>query len=465
MRKSQRAFMLVAGLLSVCRGAFADGWFDFGPFYRNEKVCYVAIGSASQSHWHVLTYLYYESFGFKLSEVLYKDRDTGEQCTCIAMGGGGGGGVGVNQFAERPHQEDNCHSNTKNGQTGEFDNSTAAGATNQSGGGGSLAGGWGAGPSPLSGALWQESLKTTPASPHLAGRAATGSSAFTYTLPYRALPAGPSVMTTLSSTDPVCNSAINPTYFQIAHVSATVTRYDLCTSAPLATIKVAPLPLQIRVTPDGSQAIVAHYQSAITFIDTATNTVSKTLQTDPSFTPSGIAISPDGSYALITNYETPPDSYLAVLDIASKSLAGTIPLDTEYPQSVYINPDGTLAWVTFPWDNLVEVIDIMTGARVRAFNFDTPYSIAFNATGTVAYIAGGQAKGSVIALDTTTYSTLATIPTDAGSCDLLVSPDEHFVFVNNGLAQSVTVIDADTFTAVSHTTASSPRGAVLVPTQ
>lgn len=123
---------------------------------------------------------------------------------------------------------------------------------------------------------------------------------------------------------------------------------------------------------------MTNYQNAITFIDTNTNKVSNTIQTDSNFTPSGIAISSDGAYALVTNYEPPPDAFLAVVDIAGKTISRTIPLDTEYPQSVYINPDGTLAWVTFPWDNRVEVIDIMTGMLVRALVFETPYSVAFN---------------------------------------------------------------------------------------
>ena len=92
------------------------------------------------------------------------------------------------------------------------------------------------------------------------------------------------------------------------------------------------------------------YSGAITFVDTASNTVSGTIQPlgDANFAPSGIAITPDGAYALVTNYLTPPNSYLAVVDIASKKIQGKIPLNYNYPQSVFINPDGTLAWVTHP---------------------------------------------------------------------------------------------------------------------
>ena len=180
-----------------------------------------------------------------------------------------------------------------------------------------------------------------------------------------------------------------------AHIDATVNRYNLCTGASIATISVAPLPLQVRVTPDGAQAIVTSYQNAITFIDTNTNKVSAKIQTDPNFTPSGIAIAPDGSYALVTNYEAPPLAYLAVVDIPSKTVTRKITLDTAFPQSVYLNPDGLLAWVTYPWNSRVDVIDILTGVTVHSFVFSTPYSVAFNPTGTVAYVAGGEGAGLI----------------------------------------------------------------------
>jgi DNA-binding beta-propeller fold protein YncE len=220
-----------------------------------------------------------------------------------------------------------------------------------------------------------------------------------------------------------------------------------CTSALLATIHVNPLPLQIRVTPDGTQAIVTHYQNAISFIDFSSNTVSAVINTDSSFTPSGIAVSPDGSYALVTNYEAPPEAYLAVVDLSTRKITSTIPLDTAYPQSVFINPDATLAWVTFPWNESVEVIDLMTGARVASFFLDTPYIVAFNPTGTMAYPGGGEGIGSVEVIDTSSYTLVKTIPTGAGAGDLRVGPGEAFVSVNNAFGGSVTVFNPQTFSS------------------
>jgi YVTN family beta-propeller protein len=244
-----------------------------------------------------------------------------------------------------------------------------------------------------------------------------------------------------------------------------VKRTNLCTGDLVATVNVPDLPLQVRVTPDGSQAIVTNYSGSLAFINTATNTVSGVVRSlsDPNFAPSGIAISPNGAYALVTNYLTPPDSYLAVVDVAGMQIKGKIPLDNEYPQSVFINPDGTLAWVTFPWDNSVEVVDILTGTVVSALNVAEPFSIAFTPTGTRAFVSSGA--GSVLAIDTATYQVIKTIPTDLGASDLQITPDGAFVFVNNSGALSVTLIDTQSLTGTTANVGGAPQSAVIVPSQ
>jgi YVTN family beta-propeller protein len=299
--------------------------------------------------------------------------------------------------------------------------------------------------------------------PRPVSRAATPASAFTYTLAFRNLPWGPLLADATPSVPFACLSSVNPTALRVYHLSDVVERYNMCTGQIVATIAVPDLPLQVRVTPDGSQAIVASYSGAITFIDTATNTVSGTIQmpNNQNFAPSGIAITPDGSYALVTNYLDPPDSYLSVVDIADKQITGKIPLDTAFPQSVFINPDGTLAWITFPWNSNVEVMDILTGTIVAVFRTVEPFSIAFNPTGTRAFLSSGS--GSVQVIDTSNYHVIKTIPADIGATDLQITPDGTSVFVNNSGAKSVTVIETQSLTAASIDVGDAPQGSVLVP--
>jgi DNA-binding beta-propeller fold protein YncE len=289
-------------------------------------------------------------------------------------------------------------------------------------------------------------------------------SAFPRTVPFRLFP-----FTTffnisgvpLPTSTPQCNSQLNPTMLAIDHLGGQVNRLNMCSSASVTTIAVPSNPLQVRVTPDGSQAIVTSYDNAISFINTTTNAVT-VLPTDPNTFPSGLAISPDGSYALVTNYLDVSPALL-VVDIASKSVTNTISLDQIFPQSVYLNPDATLAWVTYPWVNTVEVIDLLTGNVNYAFSVLIPYDVAFNATGTTAYIASGA--GSILFVDTKTYAVTATLTAGEGACDLTLTPDGRILTVNNYLDGTVTVIDTVTMASQTYPVAGAPRGNVLAPVQ
>jgi YVTN family beta-propeller protein len=362
----------------------------------------------------------------------------------------------ISPAVAHPQDEGNCTSSDNQGQQQTVPGQAAAGAL--SGFGGSSSGG--GGPSPLFDPVG------APAALELAGRATPPSgSAFTYMLPYRNLPWGPLLAEAPNPVPWTCNSAINPTMFRVYHVDNVVTRYNLCTAAILATIPVPKLPLQVRVTPDGSWALVTSYSGAVSFINTGTNTVAASIQmpNDPNFAPDGVAISPDGSYALVTNYLQPPFSYLAVVNIATMQITKKIPLDIEYPESVFINPDGTLAWVTYPFDNVYEVVDILTGTLVKQFRLTEPFSIAFNPTGTRAFVSSGG--GSVQVLDTSTYNLVQNVPAGPGATDLQMTPDGAFLFVNNSQAMSVTVIDTQSLTSTTTNVGGMPQGSVIAPTK
>lgn len=287
--------------------------------------------------------------------------------------------------------------------------------------------------------------------------------AIALTLPYRELPLIPFTPDPSPTITTSCASQLNPTGFAVDHINSTVTRYAICNSQPIAVVHVTGNPLQVRVTPDGSQAIVTSYDNGITFIDTSSNQITKVIQTGPDVFPSGVVIAPDGSYALVTSY-IDVNPALLVLDVQSQSIAGSIPLDTQYPQSVFLNPDATLAWVTYPWDNAVEVIDILTGLVVENLVVINPFDVAFNPTGTVAYVASGA--GSVQMIDTASYRTTQSVPADLGACDLSVSLDGHTVTVNNYLAGTITSFDPRLAPfSVTVSAGASPRGAVTVPLQ
>jgi YVTN family beta-propeller protein len=294
--------------------------------------------------------------------------------------------------------------------------------------------------------------------------AITGTTSFVPAVAYRqfALPAYFSESPAPTPTPAVCNSSINPTVFQVFHLDGIVQRASLCNDSIVASIPVPSNPLQVQVTPDGRWAIVTSYDQGISFIDTNTNTVAKIIQTDNATFPSGIAISPDGSYALVTSY-IDVNPALLVVDIQSQTIIDRIPLDDQYPQSVFLNPDGTLAWVTYPFDNRVEVIDVMTGVVSAALLAEQPIDVVFNPTGTVAYISNAS-SGSVRVVNTGNYSLIKEIPTGAGASDLLLTEAGDFLVVNNFGSNSLSVIDTAALKVVSTTpTSGQPVSLVLSP--
>lgn len=265
-------------------------------------------------------------------------------------------------------------------------------------------------------------------------------------------------------TVPQCNSAANPTAFHVLHLGNVVTRINQCTGETIAVIDVTSNPLEVQVTPDAKWAIVTSYDNAISFIDTSNNTVANVIQTDPDTFPSGISISSDGTFALVTSYIN-DNPALLVIDVQKQTITNRIPLALSYPQSAFLSPDATLAWVTFPFGNAVEVVDVMTGNINQSVQVPQPLDVAFNATGTAAYVSS-QVPGSVFAVDTKTYSVIQNIPTGPGASDLLLSPDGRILTVSNWNDNSISEIDTYNLTLVQTIALGGPPlGIALVPIQ
>jgi hypothetical protein len=92
----------------------------------------------------------------------------------------------------------------------------------------------------------------------------------------------------------------NSFVFMANYSNSTVTRLATC---PLTTLKVIPVPnnpVQVRITPDGSTAVVTISGNQVLLINTATNAIT-TIPT-PLYNPYGVAISPDGTKAYVTSF-------------------------------------------------------------------------------------------------------------------------------------------------------------------
>lgn len=240
-----------------------------------------------------------------------------------------------------------------------------------------------------------------------------------------------------SYTPPACDAS-QPDMMQVNHDNASVNRVSSCPFGPKATIPVATRPLQIAMTPDGSTAVVTSFDNAVSFIDLKSNQVTYTLHTDPSVNPDGIAISPDGARAYITSF-SPFNPAVQVIDLTTRQITATIPL-IEYPQNVFISPDGADLLVTHPFDNQVDLIDTFTNSLVMTFSISNPRGVDFNSKGTKAYLASAG-TGAVQELDMGTFQTGTQYTVGNGPSDVKVLQGDRYIAVNNYEGHSVSVID------------------------
>ncbi|HLK18362.1 MAG TPA: YncE family protein [Bryobacteraceae bacterium] len=235
-----------------------------------------------------------------------------------------------------------------------------------------------------------------------------------------------------------CDSTF-PDIFQTDHAEALVTRVSTCPFAIKIAIPVATRPLQVAVTPDGSTALVTSFDNAVNFIDLATNKVTYTLLTDSTINPHGLAISPDGTRAYITSFNT--NGVIAVIDLASKKIIATIPT-ISYAQGLTLTPDGSQLWVTSPLAASVDIFDTLTNTRVTGLNISETIDVAFNSTGTRAYVTTSSTiPGSVVAVDTATYQTIKSYTVGLGPSDIAMAYGDQFLVINNNSDGSISVLD------------------------
>ena len=231
--------------------------------------------------------------------------------------------------------------------------------------------------------------------------------------------------------------------YQVQNENDTVSHLGLCPSQLIKQIQVCSSPLELAVTPDASTVLVTCYNNTIDWIDTATDKVTFSLNTNDF--PAGIAISPDGTKAYVTNYfDISPNPELLVIDVAKHTILNTIPLSAAFPGVVALTPDGTQAWVNYFQQNVVDIFDLTSGTFSGRIDLQetTQNGIAFNPTGTRAYIAAGASDLAVV--DTGTLKVLTKVTVTNTPLDVVMSIDGTRVLVGSYAQGAISLVDTQT---------------------
>jgi YVTN family beta-propeller protein len=162
--------------------------------------------------------------------------------------------------------------------------------------------------------------------------------------------------------------------------------------------------------------------------------------------PEEFALSKDGTRIYISNEDT---KSATVINIASQKLEHIIPVSQE-PEGVTITPDGKFFYVTCEAGGDVFVVDTTSFAAVAHFKVDgRPRSVDFTKDGTIGFVPS-ESAGQLNVIDAVQHKVLKTLTLPTGSRPMRarVAPDGGKLYVSNGRAGTVSVIDTHSYELV-----------------
>jgi quinoprotein dehydrogenase-associated probable ABC transporter substrate-binding protein/PQQ-dependent catabolism-associated beta-propeller protein len=133
---------------------------------------------------------------------------------------------------------------------------------------------------------------------------------------------------------------------------------------------------------------------------------------------------------------------LSIVDLATGDVLRTVAVGAE-PEGVRLSPDRKKVYVTSESDHAVTIVDAQSAAVLGSIEVGwRPRDAIFSADGSRAYVSA-EHGGSVAAVDVATNKVLQTIALPPASLPmgLALSPDDRRLYVANGRARTVSVID------------------------
>jgi len=159
--------------------------------------------------------------------------------------------------------------------------------------------------------------------------------------------------------------------------------------------------------------------------------------------PEEFALSKDGKQLYVSNEDVKTTS---VIDIATGKVQHIVLVGQE-PEGVATLPDGKRFYVTCESGGDVFVVDTANFKAVAQFKVEPrPRNAAFLSEGEIGFIPS-ESVGKLNVIDTGHSTVLKVIALPAGSRPMSVklSPDEKTLYVSNGRAGTISVIDSHTY--------------------
>lgn len=178
--------------------------------------------------------------------------------------------------------------------------------------------------------------------------------------------------------------------------------------------------------------------------------------------PEEFSLSKSGTELYISNEDVKTAS---VVNVSSGKIEHVIPIAQE-PEGVASSPDGRSFYVTCEAGGEVFVVDTSNYQIIGHFTVPPrPRSMAFMPHAAIGFIPS-ESTGQLNVIDTAHYSIIKTVTLPEGSrpMSVKVSPDGKKIYVSNGRAATVSVLDGHTYELLnSIKVGTRPWGMVMSP--
>ena len=220
-------------------------------------------------------------------------------------------------------------------------------------------------------------------------------------------------------------------------------------------------PEEFALSKNGKQLYISNEDvKAASVIDIATSKVEHIILVGAE--PEGVTTTLDGKQFYVT-CEAGGDVF--VIDTTSYKPVAQFKVNGR-PRSVDFLPSGAIGFIPSESTGELNVIDAVHAKVLKTIKLPAgsrPMRVRVSADGNKLYVSNGRA-GTISVIDTHTYEILRSIKVGARPWGIALSPDGKFLFAANGPSNDVSVVNVEEGKEIARIKAgSSPWGVVIVP--
>lgn len=265
----------------------------------------------------------------------------------------------------------------------------------------------------------------------------------------------------LSAAPPTPPGMRKPARTEAQRAADGIAVFDVEDRKVLRTIRGVPDPEQLAIGSDGKIYVASEEAAALFVLDGQSGRVLARVPVGKE--PEGVALSRDGRWVYVSSEE---QNKVTVVDTATLKPVKDIPVGVR-PRTIAFSVDGSKAFVAGEGDRSVSVIDTATQTVATTVTLPgedyLPMDVVVSPDDRWIYVSTGRG-GEVVKLDANQLRGFSSVPTGGRPWGMALSPGGERLYVATGAADNVAIIDTATMTRVGDIPAGGgPWGVVVAP--